>query len=306
MNPPSEPILAIVGPTAAGKTGLALELAERFGAEIINADSRQVYRGLDIGSAKPTKAERQRVRHHVVDVVDPDEEFHCARFLQLADEAIAEVRGRGRRVLVVGGTGLYVRVLRGGLFPGPSRDPVLRAQWMARERAEPGFLHRQLSEVDEQSARRLHPRDYVRLIRALEVYHKTGQPMSSWQAQHRFATGRYEVVLLAVDLPRAELYRRIDLRCHQMIEAGFVEEVRSLYDRGYSAHLPALQSLGYREIGAYVRGEVALDEAIAAMARATRRFAKRQLTWFRREPIVAWLPPEVALWEREVRRWWRH
>ncbi len=300
----SEPLLAIVGPTASGKTELALELAQRFAAEIINADSRQVYRGLDIGSAKPTVAERQRVPHHLVDVADPDEEFHCARFLKLAEDAIRGVRARGRRILVVGGTGLYLRVLRGGLFPAPSRDPQLRAQWMARERAEPGFLHRQLVKVDEQCARRLHPRDHVRLVRALEVYYKTGRPMSAWQAEHRFATGKYEVVLLAVDLPRAELYRRIDHRCRCMIEAGLVEEVRDLYARGYGPDLPALQSLGYREIGAYVRGEWSLDEATAAMARATRRFAKRQLTWFRREPIVRWLPPELPAWEHEFYRWW--
>lgn len=304
INAAREPIVAVVGPTAAGKTALAIELAERFGAEIVNADSRQVYRHLDIGSAKPTSAERQRVPHHLVDVADPDEEFHCARFLELAERAIAEVQRRGRRVLVVGGTGLYVRVLRGGLFPGPPRDPQLRACWMKCEQADPGYVHRELTRVDPDTARRLHPRDLVRLIRALEVYYKTGRPMSWWQAQHRFGTGRHDMVLLAVDVPRAELYRRINARCRRMVAEGFVEEVRALYERGYAPELPSLQSLGYREIGAYVRGEVELDDAIVEMARATRRFAKRQLTWFRREPIARWLPPELAVWECELNRWW--
>ncbi|MCX8073768.1 MAG: tRNA (adenosine(37)-N6)-dimethylallyltransferase MiaA [Candidatus Binatia bacterium] len=304
MTTASEPIVAIVGPTASGKTALALELAEAFGAEIVNADSRQVYRGLDIGSAKPTVAERQRVPHHVVDVAAPDEPFHCARFLELAEAAIADIRGRGLRVLVVGGTGLYVRVLRGGLFPGPARDPELRAAWMAREVESPGFLHRCLAAVDPVSAARLHPRDHVRLIRALEVYEKTGRPMSWWQAQHRFGTGRYPLVLLGVSVPRAELYRRIDARCRAMVASGLVEEVRRLYAQGYGPELPALQSLGYREIGAYVRAEMGLEEAIAAMARETRRFAKRQLTWFRREPVVEWLPPEAEIWEGRLRTWW--
>jgi tRNA dimethylallyltransferase len=300
----AEPILAIVGPTAAGKTAISVEIAERFGAEVVNADSRQVYRGLDIGSAKPGRSERQRVRHHVLDVADPDEEFHCARFLELAEAAIDEVQRRGRRVLVVGGTGLYVRVLRGGLFPGPARDPTLRASLIAREEAEPGRLHADLAQVDPETATRLHPRDHVRLVRALEVYYKTGRPMSWWQHQHRFATGRHPMVLLGVDVPRAELYRRIDERCKAMVAAGLVDEVRSLYARGYDPSLPPLQSLGYREIGAYVRGEASLDEALCAMARATRRFAKRQLTWFRREPVALWLPPEPAVWIETVQRWW--
>lgn len=299
-----EPIIAIVGPTAAGKTDLAVALAQRFRAEIINADSRQVYRYLDIGSAKPSAEVRRRVAHHVLDVVSPDEDFHCARYLELAEAAIADVRARGRRALVVGGTGLYVRVLRGGLFPGPPRDVALRAFWAERERAQPGSLHRELARVDPECAARFHPRDHVRLIRALEVYCRTGRPMSWWQANHRFGSGRHALVLLGVQVARSELYRRIDSRCQAMIAAGLIDEVRALYARGYDAHLPALQSLGYREIGAYVRGEVALTEAIASMARATRRFAKRQLTWFRREPVVRWLPREMEEWHAEIQRWW--
>jgi tRNA dimethylallyltransferase len=304
VNQFAEPIVAIVGPTASGKTALAIELAERFGAEVINADSRQVYRGLDIGSAKPTFFERQRVPHHVVDVAEPEDEFHCARFLELAEEAIADVHARGRRVLVVGGTGLYVRVLRGGLFPGPGRDPEFRGHWYAREQQEPGTLHRELTKVDPQTASRLHPRDWVRLVRALEVYHKTGQPISWWQAQHRFTSGRHAIVLLGIEVPRAELWQRIEARGRAMIEAGLVAELRNLYARGLSPELPALQSLGYREIGAYVRGLMSLDEALSRMVRATRQFAKRQLTWFRREPVQRWMPPALPLWEQELARFW--
>jgi tRNA dimethylallyltransferase len=299
-----EPILALVGPTASGKTALAIELAELFEAEIVNADSRQVYRGLDIGSAKPTVEQQRRVRHHLLDVVEPDEPFDCARFERLAEEAIADIRRRGKRVLVVGGTGLYVRVLRGGLFRGPARHPELRAALETRERARPGTLHAELAAVDPASAARLHPNDRVRLIRALEVYHLTGVPISAWQASHGFREGKEPMVLIGVDPGRTALRERIAARCRQMVEAGLIEEIRSLYERGFSPTLPSLQSLGYREIGAFVRGETDYRTAIERMVQATGRFAKRQRTWFRREPVAHWLLPEWDAVLPVVRQYW--
>ena len=287
-------IIAIVGPTGTGKTDLALALAERIDAEIVNADSRQVYRGLDIGSAKPTAAERARVPHHLFDVVDPDESFDCARYRDLARAMLADIESRGRNAVLVGGTGLYLKVLRHGLFAGPRRDAELRGRLEALEVAEPGALHARLARVDPDAARRLHPHDRVRLIRALEVCELTGRPMSAWQAEHGFRAAEIDCRMIGLALERKALYARIDARCRRMIDEGLVDELRGLYERGYSSDVPALGSIGYREIGRYVRGECDLDAAVADMARATRHFAKRQLTWFRADPTVEWLDAAAA------------
>ncbi|MFI5395167.1 MAG: tRNA (adenosine(37)-N6)-dimethylallyltransferase MiaA [Candidatus Binatia bacterium] len=285
----SEPIIALVGPTGVGKTDLALQVAEHLGAEIVNADSRQVYRYLDIGSAKPTPAQQARVRHHLLDVVNPDEPFDCARYRELAVQAIADIEARHRRVLLVGGTGLYLKVLMGGLFPGPPRDPDLRRQLEADEQTAPGCLHERLQRLDAASARRLHPHDHVRIVRALEVALLTQRPISEWQAQHAFSDRRLLIVPIGLTLERALLCERINARCHAMIEAGLIDEVRGLWDRGFGADLPTLRSIGYGEIGAFLRGEMTLDAALEHMARATRQLAKRQLTWFRRTPGLRWL-----------------
>ncbi|HVM96355.1 MAG TPA: tRNA (adenosine(37)-N6)-dimethylallyltransferase MiaA [Candidatus Acidoferrales bacterium] len=298
------PVLAIVGPTGSGKTEAAIEIAERFDAEIVNADSRQVYRQLDIGSAKPTAAQQQRVRHHLIDVVDPDERFDAARFRLLALAAIADVVARGKRVLVVGGTGLYVKVLRGGLFDGPSRDSALRARLQAEEEAEPGCLHRRLTEIDPATASRLHVRDRVRLIRALEVYLLSGRPISEWQRQHSFGNDDLHMHIVALSLPRSELYRRIDARCQAMIAAGLVDEVRRLFAAGFDPQLPSLQSPGYREVGEHLRGLCDLGAALSRMAKATRNLAKRQLTWFRGDRAAVWVEPSVEALLAEVRRCW--
>lgn len=288
------PLIALVGPTASGKTELAIALAQGLDAEIVSADSRQVYRRLDIGSAKPTRAQQAAVRHHLIDVADPDEHFNCARFLTLAEQAIAEIHGRGKRVLVVGGTGLYLKVLRGGLFAGPGRDPALRAELEAAEDALPGTLHARLQQVDPPSAARLHRNDRLRLIRALEVHAVSGRPISDWQRQHAFGNGRQEMPVVVLDLPRPVLYQRIDARCAAMIDAGLVDEVRALFRAGYDPQGPALQSLGYREIGAHLLGQCDLPTAVTRMAQATRNFAKRQLTWFRAQPHAIWVPPAVV------------
>jgi tRNA dimethylallyltransferase len=281
-------IAAIVGPTGTGKSELALALAERIGAEIVNADSRQVYRGLDIGSAKPTPAERARVPHHLYDVVDPDQPFDCARYRELAAAAIADIEARGTNVLLVGGTGLYIKVLRYGLFAGPRRDSELRARLEGLEDARPGALHEQLSSVDPSGATRIHPHDRVRLIRALEVRELTGRPISDWQAEHGFRAAAIDCRVIGLGLDRGVLYERIDARCRRMVSEGLIDEVRSLFAR-YDPALGPLQSIGYREIGAHVRGLSTLDEAVGAMARATRRFAKRQVTWFRADATIVWV-----------------
>ena len=288
----SERIIALVGPTGVGKTALALDLAERLDAEIVNADSRQVYRYLDIGSAKPTAAERARVPHHVFDVVDPDEPFDCARYRELALAAIAAIEQRGRRVLVVGGTGLYLKALRYGLFPGPARDATVRRRLEAEEDAAPGALHRRLSASDPVTAARLHPHDRVRLIRALEVQLLTGRPMSAWQREHGFCATAVSMTVIGLTLERTRLRARIAERCRAMVEAGLIEEVRGLWARGYDRTLPILRTIGYREMGAVAAGEATLDEALGAMIRATCQLAKRQLTWFRADPTIRWFEAE--------------
>jgi tRNA dimethylallyltransferase len=282
-------IIALVGPTGSGKTALALDLAERLGAEIVNADSRQVYRGLDIGSSKPAAAERARVPHHVFDVADPDEPFDCARYRVLARSAIDDIQTRGRSVLLVGGTGLYLKVLRYGLFPGPPRDAERRAALASLEKEAPGTLHARLAAVDQASADRLHIHDAARLIRALEVYELTGRTMSDWQREHGFRGEELPMRMIGLRLDRQVLYERINRRCREMVEGGLIEEVRTLWDRGYGPDLTPLASIGYREIGAYLNGDCSLEQAIADMAQATRRLAKRQLTWFRADPTIEWV-----------------
>ncbi len=297
-------IVAVVGPTAAGKTALSLELAERFGAEIVNADSRQVYRHLDIGSAKPTGEQQKRVRHHLIDVAEPNEPFDCARYRQLALAAIDEILGRGRRVLLVGGTGLYVKVLLRGVFTGPPRNAGLRRNLEEEEAAVPGSLHMRLAKVDPSAAARLHANDRMRVIRALEVLALTGKPISAWQAEHRFEERPFATRLLGITLPREQLYGAINARCDAMLTGGLVEEVQRLYAAGVEPIATALQSPGYREVGEYLRGQCTLAEARQRMAQATRRLAKRQLTWFRGDPEVLWCPANSEALASQLESWW--
>jgi tRNA dimethylallyltransferase len=247
-----------------------------------------VYRHLDIGSAKPTPAQRARVPHHLLDVVDPDEPFDCARYRELALQAIADVQARGRAALLVGGTGLYLKVLMGGLFPGPARDAELRRQLEAEEAATPGALHRRLQQLDAAAARRLHPHDSVRLVRALEVALLTHRPISEWQAAHAFSDHTLQIIAIGLTLERSLLYERINARCRAMIDAGLIDEVRRLWQHGFGPDLPPLRSIGYAEVGAFLSGEVTLEAALDHMARATRHLAKRQLTWFRATPGLRW------------------
>ena len=282
-------VLCIVGPTASGKSALALDLAERVGGEIVSADSRQVYRDLDIGTAKPTAAERARVPHHCLDLVAPSEAFDAARFRDAARAAIADIVRRGRVALVVGGTGLYVRVLLGGLCPAPPRVPALRRALAPEEAAA---LHRRLRVLDPAAAARIAPRDRVRIVRALEVALTTGVPLSRWQAEHGFAEPAYDALVIGLARPTPELNARIAARARAMAEAGFLDEVRALRRRGLGAGAPGLSAVGYRELLACVEGRTDLATALAGTVRATRRFAKRQRTWFRRQPGIVWRHPE--------------
>jgi tRNA dimethylallyltransferase len=282
------PIIAIVGPTAVGKTALAIRLADKFALEVVSADSRQVYRHMDIGTAKPTAQERQRVTHHLVDVVDPDEPFTLAQYQQMAYAAINDIQGRHRLPLLVGGTGLYVKaVLEGLSIPHVEPDPHLRASLLA-EAATKGYqaLHARLRDVDPVAAERIDARNVRRVVRALEVSYLLGQPISSVQ---RATPPPYRVLRIGLTMSREQLYQRIDERVERMMGAGLVEEVRSLVAHGYGYSLPAMSGLGYRQVGMYLRGEVSLDEAVTLIKRHTRRFVRQQANWFRRDdPAILW------------------
>ncbi len=291
------PLVIISGPTAVGKTGLALELARRLGAEIVNADSLQVYRRLDIGTAKPPPAARAAVPHHLLDVVAPDEDYHAARYREDADAAVREIARRGRLPLVVGGTGLYIRALLFGLCPLPAVPAAIRRQVreMLAEQG-PEALHRRLRLLDPETAVRLHPRDRSRLTRALEVYLATGSSIRVFQQAHRFARPRYRFLHLFLAGDRERLYRRIEERVDAMLAAGFVDEVRGLLASGFSPALKPLQSIGYRQLVLHLQGRISLAEARRLTIRDTRRYAKRQYTWFAREKGVQVVGEEQ--WQR--------
>lgn len=284
----------ILGPTAVGKTDVAIRLAERWGGEIISADSSAVYRGLDIGSAKPTPDEQRRVRFHLIDVADPSEVFTAARFRELALQAIADIQARGKRVLIVGGTGLYLRVLLHGFSLAPSpADPEVRARWKAEvERVGAPALHARLQQIDPIAAARIHPNDAVRITRALEVYEMTGVPISQWQ---RRAEAELPAIKVGLTMPREQLYARIDQRVDKMIAQGMLQEVQTLLQNGYNPEQPALKGLGYRHLIGYLQGRFSWDEAVRLWKRDTRRYAKRQMTWFRKEPGVHWVDASLGI-----------
>ncbi|NJC87377.1 MAG: tRNA (adenosine(37)-N6)-dimethylallyltransferase MiaA [Desulfuromonas sp.] len=284
------PLTVLCGPTAAGKTAAALALAEHFDLEVVSADSRQVYRLMDVGTAKPSSEERARVPHHLLDVVWPDEPFDVARFVALATEAIDGILARGRLPLLVGGTGLYVRALTEGLAEAPGADPLLRRRLEAQAEAEGNAaLHRRLAAVDPAAAGQLHPNDRVRIVRALEVFELTGRPLSSWQQAHGFRARNYRLLKIALSPPRSELYRRIDDRAAAMLQGGLVEEAERLLQAGYDPRLKALQTIGYREAIRLLEGKVSREAALVELQQATRRYAKRQLTWFRADSEMIWV-----------------
>nr|WP_274388477.1 tRNA (adenosine(37)-N6)-dimethylallyltransferase MiaA [Brevibacillus agri] len=283
-----EKLVVIIGPTAVGKTQLSLDLAQQFNGEIISGDSMQVYRGMDIGTAKAEPAELALVPHHLIDIKNPDEEYSVALFQESATRLITEINQRERLPFIVGGTGLYIEsVTHRFQFSQAAQDPELRERLQRLADAEGvEALHARLADVDPITAQRLHPNDVKRVIRALEIYESTGYKMSDFQlrAQH----SPYDLVMIGLTMERAVLYERINRRVELMIEAGLVEEVRGLLDKGYDASMVSMQGLGYKELIPYLYGEITLEKAINDIQQRTRHFAKRQLSWFRRIPEVQW------------------
>ncbi|MBZ4397477.1 tRNA (adenosine(37)-N6)-dimethylallyltransferase MiaA [Myxococcus sp. AS-1-15] len=293
------PVLTVVaGPTASGKTALGIELARRLGGEIVSADSQQVYRHFDIGTAKPSVEELAAVPHHLLSVVDPLETFSAAEYQRRADAAIADIAGRGRPVIVVGGTGLYLRILLHGVVEAPGALPALRAE-MEAVAAEQGreAVHRRLAAVDPETAAKLPIQDLVRVVRALEIHAQTGVPASEFRKAHAFLPDRYPFRLFVLEPAREDLYARINARTEAMFAAGLVDETRALMERGFADAAP-MRSVGYVQARAVVDGRMSLSEAIQDTAQETRRYAKRQLTWFRKEAGAVFVqPPYAALRE---------
>jgi len=296
-------LIIVQGPTASGKSELAVRLAERFSGEIVNADSMQVYRFMDIGTAKPSAEQLQRVPHHLLDIVDPDQTFSAADFCREAEKVVVDISRRGKNIIVCGGTGLYIRALTKGLMDSPAGDAVLRKELKDLSSREGlGALHRRLAEVDSVSAERIHPNDQLRIIRALEVYQMTGRPISALRGEHRFGTLRYDYRKIGLSSDRETLYRNIDNRVDLMIRQGFLEEVKALLSAGYPSSLKPMRSLGYRHLCDYLEGVVTFEDALQLMKRDTRRYAKRQLTWFNQDSEIKWIeyPGNVAIIENIV------
>ena len=281
-------VQVITGPTASGKSRLAMELARLLPMEIINADSMQVYRGMDIGTAKPDMEDRKTVPHHLLDIRDPDESFSVGEYNVLFREIVPLIAQSERLPVMVGGTGLYIRVALGGIFPGPPRDELLRENYLQREKEEPGALFRRLEKIDPVSSERINPGDLIRVIRALEVYDLTSKPISVHQEEHEFKEKPFRAELHCLSPPREKLVEWIDDRVDRMMENGFLEEVRNLKNLGYGPGLNSMKGLGYRELMAYLSGDMDFLQAVDLIKRNTRRFAKRQMTWFRAEKDVHW------------------
>ena len=283
-------LVVILGPTASGKTELAARLAEYFDLEVVSADSRQVYRGMDIGTAKPSPTELEAVVHHLIDVVDPHESFSAADFEENGKKAVCDIRSRGKLPFLVGGTGLYIKALTEGLLAAPSGHSEYRGKLKRlEEEGGEGTLYQALQEVDPPLAARLFPKDLIRIVRGLEVFAQTGKRLSDFQAEHGFRSGGFRTLKLGLQVGREELYERIDWRVEKMLHEGLVEETEGLLKKGYSPALKAMQAIGYRECAAYLEGRINTNEMIDTIQRETRRYAKRQMTWFDKDNSVTWL-----------------
>jgi len=282
-------VLVIVGSTAIGKTQLALELATEINAEIISADSMQIYKYMDIGTAKPTLDEQKRVKHHLIDILCPDESFSAALFKKRARQAVSSINRQGKIAIVAGGTGLYIKALTKGLFKGPKANASLRQTLWEKIKKEGGsHLHRELADVDPATASRLHPNDFFRIIRALEVYYLTRRPISEQHEEHSFKDSPFETLKIGLHLDRQQLYARIEDRIDKMVASGLVYEVKSLLDMGYTGDLNSMKGLGYKQIIEYLLGDPSFDDATLQIKQDTKRYAKRQMTWFRADPEINW------------------
>ena len=285
-------LIVVLGPTASGKTEMALEIARRTGACIVSADSVQVYRHFDIGSAKPTEEQRREIPHFLIDVADPDEDFNAGTYMRLALDQVSRIIEAGRKIVVVGGTFLYVKALLYGLLEGVEIDREFRGR-LAQERDAKGVasLHKKLESVDPVSAGRINPNDYVRIERALEVYHATGEKMSDHQRRHGFSEQRFNALKIGLLGDRERLRRAIDERVDAMIDRGWVEEVKAIRVKGYGPHLKPMKSIGYRRINEFLDGRLDFETAVEKIKTDTKRFSKRQSTWLRADDGIKWFDP---------------
>ena len=293
MKPDKPKLFVVLGPTAVGKSALGIDMAKRLGGEIINADSLQVYRHLNIGTAKPSSQELGEIKHHLIDIVNPDQDFNAGMFRSSAVSIIEDLHNKTKNIILVGGTYLYVKVLLSGLIEG------LPANWEIRENIKKlrsifglRYVYERLSTLDPEAASRIHPNDYVRIERALEVNYLTGQKMSELQSRHSFKEQDFEYLKVGISLDRELLKERIDNRVDKMIEAGLVDEVKELREMSYASNLKPMQSIGYKEINGFIDGEITLQRAVELIKRDTKRFAKRQMTWLRKDNEIRWFDLE--------------
>jgi tRNA dimethylallyltransferase len=301
------PLVIINSPTATGKTELAVNLALEFGGEIISADSLQVYRYLDIGTAKPSQEQRNKVKHHMIDVVNPDEEFNAAIFAEKARIIIADLGKQGKPIFIVGGTGLYIRALLRGIIETPTVDEKIRNYYrQLRESHGKEYLYNLLQQRDQNAARKIKPNDSVRVIRALEVLEQTGESISDIQKRHSFADCPYKTYKIGLQLARAKLKQRITMRTEKMIADGFLDEVKSILDRGYSEKFKPLQSLGYKQVIGFLQKEYDWKNALNLINRDTWHYAKRQLTWFAADKEINWFKPDLfEEIKKNVEKYWK-
>ena len=286
-------MVVVCGPTGIGKTAAAIDIALRFNGEIVGADAMQVYRRMEIGTAKPTAKEQALVRHHLIDVVDPDEPFDASRYCQLARQTVADLHSRKILPVVTGGTGLYIKALLYGVFQAQPPDPQVRRRLQNEvEQSGSEAMHRRLAEIDPEAARRIHPNDTFRIVRALETLEVTGETITAHQKRHRFQDSPYQAFKIGLHMDRKVLYERINTRVDAMLQAGFKEEVQGLLAAGFRSELKSMQSLGYRHMVAFINGQVNWEETVRTMKRDHRHYAKRQLTWFRADPGITWAEPE--------------
>ncbi len=293
-------VIVICGPTALGKTSIAIDLARTFKGEIVGADSMQIHRHMNIGTAKPTPDEQSIVPHHMIDIVDPNEPFDARQFAIMAHEKIMDLHARRVSPFVIGGTGLYIKALLHGLFEAMPADPDVRTR--LKQEAEihgTDFLHKRLSQLDSATAKRIHPNDTYRILRALEVYELTGKTISELQGEHSFTDKPFRVLKIGLHMDREIIYDRINRRVDAMIDSGLVNEVKGLLGMGYSADLKSMQSIGYRHMVDFIEGHSSWEEALRTLKRDTRRYAKRQLTWFKADSAIVWKEPGQL---KEIRR----